>query len=108
MKREKVCVPPTSAMQLDQSANAALHAPYRSADGFGNPGGVIEFTQPRSADAFTRLDRRGMEVAVAAFGQTVSRRLGIEIDVEILQIGGDFCSAGLLASQLALTYAPDH
>jgi hypothetical protein len=28
--------------------------------------------------------------------------------VEILQIGGDFRSAGLLASQLALTYAPDH
>jgi hypothetical protein len=38
-----------------------------------------------------------MEVAVAAFGQTASRRLGIEIDAEIPQIGGDFCSAGLLA-----------
>ena len=30
--------------QLDQSANAALHVPYRSGDGFGNPGDVIEFT----------------------------------------------------------------
>ena len=49
-----------------------------------------------------------MEVVMAALARTLSRALGVEIDVETLEIITIFCGAGLTASLLiALTYGLD-
>jgi hypothetical protein len=49
-----------------------------------------------------------MEVAMTALARTLSRALGVEIDVEMLKTVAIFCGAGLAVSLLlALTFGLD-
>jgi hypothetical protein len=49
-----------------------------------------------------------MEAVMTALARTLSRALGVEIDVELLKTVAIFCGAGLAASLLlALTFGLD-